>query len=182
MPDFVAFAQRWPQIDLRIDPTYALANLDRGEADVAIRSMPHGKLPAEHLTGRLAGTAYQAAYGDGDCWIGWGGADADAAWIQDTDFPDLPIRGAIDHPMLQRAACAEGMGLTMLPCFFAEPMLQRRSQPKPRFDIWVLVHPDLRRSPRLRVFRDAIVAAMKCYKPRLEGHRSAEVTSRADPS
>jgi DNA-binding transcriptional LysR family regulator len=61
------------------------------------------------------------------------------------------------------------MGLTMLSCFFAEPKLRRRSKPVPHFDLWVLVHPDLRRSPRLRVFRDAMVDAIKAHRRRLEG-------------
>jgi DNA-binding transcriptional LysR family regulator len=169
MPDFVEFARRWPEIDLEIDSSYRVVDLDRREADVAIRAMRPGSLPAEHLTGRLAGTSYRAVYGEGDCWIGWRGGAEDAEWIKDTDFPDLPVRGAIADPHSQRAACASGMGITRLPCFFAEPMLKRRTDPIPGFDIWVLVHPDLRRSARLRLFRDEIVAAIKREEPRLKG-------------
>lgn len=169
MPDFVAFAKRWPQIDLQIDGSYAVADLDRREADVAIRLMPHGKRPAEHLTGRMAGTSYSATYGEGDHWIGWHGASQDASWIKDTEHPELATRGAMNDGVLQRAACEAGMGLTVLPCFFAEPALRRRTEPKPSFDLWVLVHPDLRRSPRLRTFRDAVVAAVKRLQPRLAG-------------
>jgi DNA-binding transcriptional LysR family regulator len=169
MPDLVAFSKRWPQIDLRIDPAYEVKSLDRGDADVAIRAMRHGKRPDEHLTGRLAATASRAVYGRGDCWIGWTGGDDDADWIKDTPFPDLPARGAINEPTLQRAACAAGMGLSLLPCFFAEPLLERRTEPQPFTDLWVLVHPDLRRSPRLRLFRDFMVDALKRHKPRLEG-------------
>ena len=70
---------------------------------------------------------------------------------------------------MQRAACAAGMGLSRLPCFYAEPMLTRQTEPEPGGDVWVLVHPDLRRNPRLRVFRDAVVAALNRHRPRLEG-------------
>jgi DNA-binding transcriptional LysR family regulator len=169
MPSLVAFAQRWPEIELELDDSYDLANLDRREADVAIRLMPHGKRPAEHLTGRLAGIVHSAIYGVGDSWIGWRGPEADREWIAATMFPDLPSHGKLEDPSMQRAACVEGLGLTVLPCFYAEPLLSRRSEPEHRFDIWVLVHPDLRRSPRLRVFRDAMVAAVKRLAPRLEG-------------
>lgn len=169
MPDVVAFCERWPQIELHIDASSSIANLDRREADVAIRVMPCGKRPADHLTGRMAGTAYSATYGRGDHWIGWRGAEADHAWIKDTEHPRLGVRGALNDAMLQRAACAAGMGLTILPCFFAEPLLERRGKAEPTFDIWVLVHPDLRRSPRLRTFRDAMVDAIKRAAPRLEG-------------
>ena len=169
MNDFVAFAKRWPEIDLQINATPQLADLDRREADIAIRSVPCGKRPADHLTGRRAGTYHLATYGEGDSWIGRHGGDADKAWIAASDYPELAGAGAIDSVVLQRAACAAGMGLTTLPCFFAEPMLKRRSEPEPCFDLWVLVHPDSRRSPRLKMFRDAIVSAIKSAAPRLEG-------------
>jgi hypothetical protein len=39
----------------------------------------------------------------------------------------------------------------------------------PGYDIWVLVHPDLRRNPRLKMFRDALVAALQRHRARLEG-------------
>ncbi len=169
MPDFVAFCKRWPQIDLEIESDYGIARLDERKADVAIRFMPHGKPPHQDLTGRLAATAYVAAYGQGDCWIGQRGGALDASWIAASPFPDLPVRGAMLDGVIQRSACAAGLGLAHLPCFFAEPTLKRRSEPKPGLDIWVLVHSDLRRIPRLRVFRDAVVEALQRHKPRLEG-------------
>ena len=169
MPDIVAFCKRWPRIDLRIDPGYGLARLDHREADVAIRAMPHGKQPAEELTGRLAATAYMAAYGSGDQWIGQSGGGADAAWVRTSPFPDLPVRGVLFDAHLQRSACAAGLGRAWLPCFFAEPILTRCSDPVPALDLWVLVHPDLRRSPKLRAFRDAMVDALRRNQPRLTG-------------
>ena len=169
MPDISAFQKRWPEIELHLSMSYAVADLDKREADVAIRAVPCGRRPSEHLTGRKAGTSYQAIYGEGDHWIGWKGEAEDRPWIRETPFPDLPVRGAFNDPVLQRVACADGLGLTLLPCFFAEPMLQRRSTPKAHFDLWVLVHPDLRRSPRLRAFRDAMVEAIIRHRPRLEG-------------
>jgi len=172
MPDFVAFGQRWPQIQLQIEASYGLRDLSRREADVALRFMAHGTLPDPDLAGRMAGISFNAIYGFGDQWIGWRGPEEDAKWISKTAFPDLPVRGALNEPNLQRSACAQGMGLTQLPCFFAEPLLTRRTEPEPAFDLWVLVHPDLRRSPRLRIFRDSVVAAVRRYQPRLEGRES----------
>ena len=169
MPDFVAFCQRWPEIDLHLSGSYEVTDLAQRQADVAIRFMPHGKAPDEELTGRLVATAYVAAYGFGDCWIGQRGGTFDEEWVRRSDFPDLPVRGAMLDGEMQLSACAAGMGMAMLPCFMAEPRLTRRSEPKPGLDIWVLVHPDLRRNPRLRVFREAVVAALKRHRPRLEG-------------
>ena len=170
MPELAAFRERWPQIELHVEADSAIADLASREADVAIRAVPHGKLPDERLTGRLAATSYHAVYGTADEWLGWyGDAERDRAWTRNTPFHDLPVRGSFRDPALQRAACVAGMGLTLLPCHFADPYLKRRTEPKPAFDLWVLVHPDLKRSPRLRVFRDAMVEALKRLQPRFAG-------------
>jgi DNA-binding transcriptional LysR family regulator len=169
MPDFIAFTQRWPQIELHLQGSYTVTSLAQREADVAIRFMPHGTAPDAELTGRKVATAYVAAYGSGDCWIGQKGGAFDQQWVRTTPFPDLPVRGSMPDGEMQRSACAGGLGLAWLPCFVAEPRLKRSSEPQPGFDIWVLVHPDFRRNPRLRVFRDHIVEAIRGYGPRLEG-------------
>ena len=89
------------------------------------------------------------------------------------------IRGAMLDGEVQKAACAAGMGMAMLPCFFGDPTLPRRSEPEPGLDIWVLVHPDLRRNPRVRLFRDAMIKALKRLRPTLEG-RSQDQTEQSD--
>jgi DNA-binding transcriptional LysR family regulator len=173
LPELAAFSERHPQIELHVDLGYELADLGRREADVAIRAMPIGKAPHAELTGRKAASASRAIYGSGDQWIGFWGEERDRAWVKETAFPDLPIRGAFPDPLMQRGAAAAGMGLTLLSCFIADGYLERVTEPEPHFDIWVLVHPDLRRNPRLRVFRDEMVAALKRLEPRLQGANDA---------
>lgn len=169
MDDLVAFQRKYPQIDLHISGSYALDSLANREADVAIRFMPLGKAPDPELTGRKAATAYMAVYGDGDCWMGQLGGERDDWWVKETPWPDLPVRGAIANGEILLAAARAGMGMTYIPCFMGDPHLPRRTEPKPGMDVWVLVHPDLKRTPRLRLFRDMIVAALKRLQPELEG-------------
>jgi DNA-binding transcriptional LysR family regulator len=169
MPDLVGFCRRWPEIELALLPGYDLSSLAEREADVAIRFMPHGQSPDAELAGRKAATAASAVYGEGDCWIGLHGGERDAAWVKASPFPDLPVRGAIYDGSLLRAACANGLGLALLPCFMADGVLPRVTEPQVSFDVWVLVHPDLRRNPRLRIFRDAMVEAIQRHRPALEG-------------
>ena len=169
MPELSAFSRKYPQIELEVRTSYEVMNLGSREADVAIRIVRHGTLPTDNVAGRKAGTIWSAIYGEGDNWIGWSGERLDRAWIRRTPFPDLPIRGSFNHPALQRAACQAGMGLTKLQCYFADPYLQRRTAPEKAFDIWVVVHPDLQRSPSLRAFRDEMFTAFKRLQPRLEG-------------
>ncbi len=168
-PYLAEFSSNWPKIQLQVDSSYALADLDKREADVAIRAMSLGKLPAEHLTGKRAGTVYRAVYGEGNEWIGWQGPEKDAEWIRESEFPHLPSRSAFSDPLIQRSLCVAGAGITRLPCFLAHGHLTPRTEPEPAFDVWVLVHPDLRTSARVRKFRDHIVSAMKKEKCRLEG-------------
>ncbi len=167
--ELVAFSARWPQIELRIEVSYDFVNLGSREADVAIRGVRHGKAPEGDLTGRLVGTAYGAIYGSEHQWIGFHGEERDRKQIETTKYADLPVCGSFPSFALQRAACAKGMGLSRLPCYFAEPILERRTKPEPLFDIWVLVHSDLRRNPRLRIFRDEMFEALKSMRPRLKG-------------
>lgn len=179
MPDLIAsdlliqdladFATTWPQIQLRIEPTYDVKDLMRREADVAIRVMPHGESPSGDLVGQKAGTIYAATYGQTDKWIGWWGDERDRAYMETTPFADRPTGVVLPDARLQLAACVAGMGLAGLACFMADPMLERHTAPRPSHDLWVLVHPDLRRSPRLRVFRDAMVEAIERHRSRLEG-------------
>ena len=110
-----------------------------------------------------------AVYGRGDCWVGQRGAELDRSWVKKTPWPDLPIKGSMVDGALLRKAVAVGMGMSLLPCFFADGHLERRTEPQPGLDVWVLVHPDLKRNPRLRLFRDAMVEALKRHRPRLEG-------------
>lgn len=177
MPELAAFSVRWPDIELHIEPSEAVKDLGRGEADVAIRAVPYGKSPGGDVTGRKAGTIYTALYGVGETWLGWYGDQRDrsslTASFANTPLAELPIRSSMKNTYLLRAACVHGMGVATLPCFMAPPGLERRSKPKPFSDVWVLVHPDLRRKPRLRVFRDEIVAAFKRLRPLLVGKTAA---------
>ena len=166
---FTEFNQRWPKIHLQVDASYSMAQLQRREADVALRMMPVGKQPDDTLVGRKAVTLYSAIYGEPTCWIGWRGEEEDRKWILQTPYPNLPIRNAINNGMLQRSACLAGQGLSLLPCFFAEPLLNRLTEPEPSFDLWVLIHPDLRQSPRLKLFREFVLTTLEKNMGRLQG-------------
>ena len=169
MPSFVAFAKEHPRINLELDVSYDVARLDRGEADIALRFIFADQSPQETLVGRKTSRIFSATYGEGDSWIGWRGGDRDQFWIQESEYPDYQTSCVMPDATLQRAACIAGLGLTRLPCFFADPHLARKSEPEHSFDLWVLVHPDLKRLERLRVFRDYIVGVIHENRWRLEG-------------
>ncbi|CAM2011649.1 LysR family transcriptional regulator [Acanthopleuribacter pedis] len=168
-PDLAAFSRQWPDLVLDVETTYDLADLSGREADIAIRLITPGQSPDERLAGRKATGTATAVYGTGDFWLGWRERAVQQEWVRKTEFADLPIRGVLNNIYLQRAACVAGMGMAILPCFMADGLVPRRSEPIPGADLWVLVHPDLRHNPRLRLFRDHIVDALRGHHDLLMG-------------
>jgi DNA-binding transcriptional LysR family regulator len=70
----------------------------------------------------------------------------------------------VDDTLLSQAALREGLGVSILPCFMgdADPALVRYGGACPGWDLglWVLLHPDLRRTTRVRMFRDYMSKAL----------------------
>ena len=187
MPDLVALAERYPDIELRVGPSDDLLDLSRREADVAVRFLRTGSTPPAHLIGRRAGRSCNAAYArpdylarhrvdDADAlmrWIGWGEGVPRPDWTAATGLPAMEARHGLDDPLLQLWAAGLGLGVAFLPCVLgdADPALVRvpGGAPVPRFDIWVLSHPDLRDTARLRAARDHLVSAIEAKADRFEG-------------
>ncbi len=151
------FCDRHPTVQLRLDTSYDLADLGDREADVALRILLAGQLPDGDLVGFNAAPLRAAVYGAGERWIGW---SDNASIVAQTPFAERPVLGAFNNVFLQRSLCRAGRGLTILPCFMAGD-LPRRTEPEHRADVWVLVHPDQRRNPRIRLFREAMVRALR---------------------
>lgn len=171
-PALAAFQNRWPAIELRIETGARLADLARSEADVAVRGYRQGRQPPEHLAGRKAVTGSAAVYGDARVspyWIGSLGDPPRSGWTATQAYAGLPIRAVIANVVARHAACAAGMGIAMMPCIVGDVDLTRLTEPAEDFDIWVLVHPDLRANPRLRLFRDEMVDALVSIEDALRG-------------
>jgi DNA-binding transcriptional LysR family regulator len=75
--------------------------------------------------------------------------------------------------LAQLAAARAGLGLAALPCFLAdsEPALRRvlPLQPALASELWLLTHPDLRRTARVRAFIDHLAACLRKERGRLAG-------------
>ena len=232
MPDLVEFTRKYPDIDLAILPSYDVFDLSQREADVAIRCVPHHKLPPEYLVGHRLITYAKAIYAsqkylakfdeanaspadarrgtvdqrsqqapsfyggvicdlNGDSilarWIGWSDFDSRSAgfkvlrfpdWIEKTNYARIPVYHSLNSVLLQLEAVKQGMGITILPCFLGdrEPNLVRLSDEivEFRYSIWLLTHPDLRDTVRLRTFRQFISKAVEKYRDLLEGNFQRE--------
>ncbi|KAJ56209.1 hypothetical protein ACMU_10680 [Actibacterium mucosum KCTC 23349] len=170
------FCATYSCIHLELDLRNCVADLDRHEADLALRFT---KEPDEHLIGRKlvqCGTAvyasktYAMRFRDEGSeftpqWIGFQPQNASKAWRERTPYPSAPIVGTIASLAGQMAACKAEMGMATLPCFMAEPddQLERLSEVRhpPHYALWVLRHPDLRRNARVQVLVDFLSSHFK---------------------
>ncbi|WP_086934145.1 LysR family transcriptional regulator [Agarilytica rhodophyticola] len=160
--ELLAFSRLHPKIELTLQVTNRQVNLDRSEADVVIRG---SQSPPEHLVGRQLFTyslCYYAAKDylkntseDNYLWIGKENDPAYPEWTKDSPFPEVPVGIRIDDIIMRHDAAAAGLGLTRGACYMAdqEPKLIRLpgATPRPAHLLWILTHPDLRNTPRIKI-------------------------------
>ncbi len=166
MPIFTRFSERYPAITLHVEVTNKFVQLAEREADIAIRLT---NAPLETLIGTRLTTVASAVYGSADyCarlrsgevaekWIGVKCCGFHASWTK-AACPDHDHNFYVDDTLLTRAAIKAGAGLAYLPCFMGdgEAGLVRYRQPDPAHDLglWLVYHRDLRRTKRVRLFRE----------------------------
>ncbi|MCP4384576.1 MAG: LysR family transcriptional regulator [Hyphomicrobiales bacterium] len=184
MPHLAAFAQQYPGIEISLHSSYSIDDLIKGASDVALRSQFN---PNDNLVGRRLPDFVDRAYAspgylsdhwfDGNqtnaAWIGRGVADPQNKWVTNGPFPDAEVRHQIPDMLDQAQAAAAGLGMVSLPCFFADGMegLVRvpNTGPVSTRPVWVLTHPDLRTSVRIKTFVRFLVAAIARQEKEITG-------------
>lgn len=168
-----AFTAAHPQIGCDLSVSNAFVNLQQPEADVALRAcalMPNG------LSVRRVGSIATAVYAASAAKAGKREALAEGAWVGfDDTLSHLSsatwLRANVDQARVAMrvnslpaalAACKAGVGKALLPCYFADAAggVKRVSAPLPEVptELWFAIHPDLRRSARVRALREFALA------------------------
>ena len=192
LPDAIAsFARRYPKIELRIDSTATLADLERRQADVVVRITDS---PKPSLVGRRFGRFAYALYarhdvGESATAIGYPpprGDLATRAWFQER-FPDHVVTCRVASDALQYHLVRAGLGVAQLPCFIGDvdPTLVRVPNTPLEYgsELWVLTHQDLRRTARVSVLREHLHEALGRRRDLIEGRqplRSGDSRSTAE--
>ena len=181
MGDIARFTQLYPDIDLDIVQSYDFVDMSRREADVAIRFEQLGRSPPEHLIGRRLLVSSHAIYvaknGLNDpekpYILGWVEGVRNPSWVADLPVPKLPARHKINDPIGQAEACARGMGYAILATMQGDPhphLKRLDGVPAwPSRDVWMLTHPDLRATERLRIFRNYLADSILNHRDLFEG-------------
>ncbi|MDB5508159.1 MAG: lysR [Hyphomicrobiales bacterium] len=188
-PLLARFQQACPDVRLDMVVGNDSLNLSRRDADVAIRA---SNAPPDALVGRRVGRIAWALYGRRMDFPGTPerirAEDlGERAWVSlSDDMGHMPVVRAVTSKIPARQlryrtstvlglaeAIASGLGIGYAPCFVGDLRddLVRLADPEPEFgdDLWLLTHPDLRHSPRIRIFLDFMAAELASSRTLIEG-------------
>lgn len=174
---------------IAIGNSRARTNLAWREADIALRMRrvpEEGDLAARRV-GRIGFALYAArAYleprglaGDSSLagldFIGLPEPErtpSQSAWL-DAVAAQGTLRCRLGEVYLRHRAAADGLGVTLLPCFLgdADDRLQRLGGPVPELaeDVYLMLHGDLRRDAAVRAVAEALAALFRHQRGALEG-------------
>jgi len=175
-PHLASFQQKHPHIVVDLLVTNSILDLNRRDADVAIRPT---RYPEANLVGRrlcdvnfgvytssefLAGTNQENIFQQR--WIGFADslqATPIGSWFDATiDKHNICLR--CDSFVAVRTAAEAGIGLALLPCLLGDASLTLKrleaSTGELTTGLWVLTHPDLVRSARVHAFTEHFSEAL----------------------
>ncbi len=185
---FSEFCAANPAITLDVAVTTSRLNLGAQDADIAIRA---SRNPPEHLVGQRVSALAFAIYGPASMaqlynqaatpeqlkahsWIGMGEAIASAPpkeWM-DKNVPKHAVKMTADSFPALRRCIAAGAGISVLPICLGEKddRLIRLSDTLGELEtsVWVLAHPDVRTSAKIRALTQYVSKRMREASPIFE--------------
>ena len=184
VPLLAAFRRQHREIVVELDSDDRIFDLNRREADMAVRPTLQ---PPTNMVGVRIGPLAVTAYATPGLlasneiehlpWIGWGGTlgpKAEEYWLQDRIRPGA-IAFRCNDFRDRLSAVKEGIGAGLLPCFLgdAELGLVRVVDPPGdlRSELWVMSHPDLRRSPRISMLTQFLARELRPLRELIAGKR-----------
>jgi DNA-binding transcriptional LysR family regulator len=168
VPHLARLRQRWPDITIELIGEAREANLYRREADLAIRlSRPEEPGLAAKPLGEIGYGLYGAPVSAGRPPEHWEFVGYDEL-LRETPQQQWLEQLAAGRPFTLRSndlgalhqACRAGLGLAALPHFLARDdaaLVELAQHPCPvGRPVWLVIHPDVRRSPRVRAVADLV--------------------------
>lgn len=176
-----------PEIQLQASARNDFHNLSQREADLALRPAP---LPPPHLIGQRIAPLRHAVYAQRakarsfqraplaqQPWLALDDSAAGSKALQwlARQLPLEQVGLRFSGLLTVRAACLQGLGLAVLPCFLgdAEPGLIRLGEPVAECDseLWLLSHPELRETARVKAVRQHLLQSLAGQQALLAGER-----------
>jgi DNA-binding transcriptional LysR family regulator len=173
---FASFVERYPNVALEVSADNSPRSLTRREADVALRIT---NSPPEHLVGRKVARSEWALYGaislveslgepddlEAYPWLGWDQRPPiTEAWLR-RHVPRARIACRVDSTLVMLRSLELGIGIAHTQCIDGDssPHLRRLRPVMDNWgmDLWLLTHPDLRHTARVRAFLDHAEARLR---------------------
>lgn len=175
-PHLASFHRKHPHIIVEILSTNSILDLNRRDADIAIRPT---RTPDAHLVGKQVSDVEFGIYASREFrerrsikdlflqdWIGFDASlrsTPPGAWFE-SKVPEARVCLRGDSFVGVKVAAENGIGLALLPCLLGDgsDQLERLPLPIPELTIglWLLTHPDLIRSARVNAFFEYFSAAL----------------------
>lgn len=184
------FRARYPELRVDLIMTDRRLDLAKGEAEVALRIHEPGegslvaRRIAESLWAVYASRSYVQHHGRPQSWedlehhavVAFGGELADnhaGRWLKES-APGARIAATGSSMLGVLGAVKSGAGLAPLPILLggSEDDLLPVLAPVPELStkVYLVMHADLRSTPRVRAFCDFVVAEVKRFRPLLAGY------------
>jgi len=169
------FQQDNKNIQLNIDSTYDIVDLDRCEADIVIRV---SNQPPEHLIGHrlfpigvncFAAKGYFDDKGESELkWITPCFEGESPQWIASSPYPRAGIGLRIDDLVLRHQAASRGYGMIRGASYIAKSFSDlipiNSSETGAHQDIWILTHPELIKIPRIKHLMSCLKNTLRLKK------------------
>lgn len=178
--ELLGFLGEHPDIELRSLTDSRAYDLGKREADVAIRTLPIGALPPEHLIGRKLVPVTLATYSARESerrFIAFENRKAHESLVEGTAYADWESWGGFSSLELMVQAACHGLGIAILPTYVGDRESELRRMPEPDLrhlaNLWLVSHADLRDKPRFRATRDAVTVGLRRRAALFEGRCAA---------
>ncbi len=176
-PVLADFAALYPEIDIELRLSYSIDSIEKLETDISVRSVANvdenvvGRKLFPNALGIFAARDYldralpgAGPKGQGLHWISYGPVPELLAYIRKSPFPQARIRHTIPDPEMHLHMARAGAGMTVLAAWVQSKFPELQRVPGTDLDegrsIWVLLHSDLRRVRRVRLFVDYLYSAL----------------------
>lgn len=183
-PRLAELARAHPGLHIDLDPTGAVLDLSRRQAEVALRHVrtKDASLVSRHAAelghGLYASRSFLARYPvrspadlSGRPVLTSPQGDLEAEWLERLAPDAMPIFTCVLAVALV-AAAKTGVGIAVLPRYLgdAEEELVYLPMPdEPKQSLWITVHKDLRKTPRVRAVLDFIAESLQREQGALRG-------------
>ena len=184
-PILARFSVKYPAIDVQVQITSQIADIQRAETDVSLRAAPQisddviARKLYEFDVGTYASKSYLKTHyadagpgGEGLNWIGWTGPGSDPSWLAKSQFPNATVRQSANDGHMHIHLVRQNCGMAKIPVItehlFDDLERVPGTKPETGSTLWLLLHSDLRRTLRVRRFVDFLADELMALRSQMQ--------------